>query len=230
MITGWIFFICALIILALMAFWPRQRKEQTMGSREFSARLDELDARLVRSEEVNSFVRSGQMIKAIKIYREDTGASLADARAAVERIEAGLRLGIELRGRRIPEEGMSTQSDALDEEIEHLLIQGKKIEAIKLYRERTDVGLREAKDMVDTLESALLLHGPAFAHTTGATPETPDRVPVVMPPGEEVRRLVLAGDKIRAIKLYRDQTGLGLREAKAAVDLLERSFHGMEQA
>jgi ribosomal protein L7/L12 len=46
---------------------------------------------------------------------------------------------------------------ALDDEAfaAHLLVllaAGQKIEAIKLYRERTGVGLKEAKDAVDALE------------------------------------------------------------------------------
>ncbi|HVF43893.1 MAG TPA: hypothetical protein VM936_12810 [Pyrinomonadaceae bacterium] len=35
---------------------------------------------------------------------------------------------------------------------------------------------------------------------------------------EEVRRLVAAGSLINAIKLYRDRTGCGLKEAKDAVE------------
>ncbi len=36
-----------------------------------------------------------------------------------------------------------------------------------------------------------------------------------------VRRLLAAGDKISAIKQYRELTGLGLKEAKEAVDAME---------
>ncbi|WP_222426625.1 hypothetical protein [Amycolatopsis rhizosphaerae] len=39
-------------------------------------------------------------------------------------------------------------------EIEELLRQGKKIEAIKVYRERTGADLREAKDAVDRMSGA----------------------------------------------------------------------------
>ncbi len=41
----------------------------------------------------------------------------------------------------------------------------------------------------------------------------------------EVRRLLAAGNKIQAIKEVRDQTGLGLKEAKDYVDALERTPH-----
>ena len=37
---------------------------------------------------------------------------------------------------------------------------------------------------------------------------------------DEVKRLVQQGQKIQAIKLYREKTGLGLKEAKDAVDAL----------
>jgi large subunit ribosomal protein L7/L12 len=36
----------------------------------------------------------------------------------------------------------------------------------------------------------------------------------------EVRKLVRSGNIIEAIKLYREQTGVGLREAKDAVDAM----------
>jgi ribosomal protein L7/L12 len=35
-----------------------------------------------------------------------------------------------------------------------------------------------------------------------------------------VREYVMRGDKIRAIKLYREETGCGLREAKNVIDSL----------
>lgn len=50
---------------------------------------------------------------------------------------------------------------------------------------------------------------------SGPTTPTPD-------PNEDVRQLVLQGKKIDAIKLYRERTGLGLKEAKDAVEALAR--------
>jgi ribosomal protein L7/L12 len=45
-----------------------------------------------------------------------------------------------------------------------------------------------------------------------------------------VRRLLLKGDKIQAIKVYRDQTGAPLKDAKAAIDLMEQMLpYGMER-
>ena len=41
--------------------------------------------------QVQTAIFNGQKITAIKIYREDTGASLTDAKAAVEKLEAEWR-------------------------------------------------------------------------------------------------------------------------------------------
>lgn len=48
------------------------------------------------------------------------------------------------------------------------------------------------------------------------------------PPGAnpELVRLIRAGQKIEAIKVYRDATKCGLREAKEAVEALERTLAG----
>lgn len=40
-------------------------------------------------EDIQILLRKGQMIQAIKLYRERTGAGLAEAKAAVERMARG---------------------------------------------------------------------------------------------------------------------------------------------
>lgn len=99
--------------------------------------------------------------------------------------------------------------------IETLLREGRKIEAIKVYRELTGSGLAEAKAAVES---------PDFAPTSAPAPSASSMGavgigdPVVM---EEVARLVRSGNKIEAIKRYREATGLGLAESKAAIDAFE---------
>jgi ribosomal protein L7/L12 len=97
--------------------------------------------------------------------------------------------------------------------VSELLARGNKIGAIKLVREQTGLGLKEAKDYVDALEAG-----------------TAPALPVVSPPApsalsgealeQEARALVERGNKIGAIKLVREQTGLGLKESKDYVDRL----------
>lgn len=53
---------------------------------ELPAELDPAEG----SDEVRRLVRAGQVIQAIKVYREETGVGLAEAKAAVDRIRAQL--------------------------------------------------------------------------------------------------------------------------------------------
>ncbi len=85
---------------------------------------------------------------------------------------------------------------------------GNKIGAIKLCREATGLGLAEAKEWVERLE------------TSPDAPLSPVPEAGALSP---VAELLFAGRKIDAIKLYREQVkpGSGLKEAKEAVEQLE---------
>src|SRR5262245_20800607 len=98
---------------------------------------------------------------------------------------------------------------ALDK-IRTLVKSGQKIEAIKVYREYTGLGLKEAKDAVEALERGGDI-------SVGQTGEACER---------EVIALVANGAKIQAIRLYRERTGAGLKEAKDAVEAMAAK-HGI---
>jgi ribosomal protein L7/L12 len=100
-------------------------------------------------------------------------------------------------------------------EIYRLVGEKKKIQAIKLFRERTGSGLKEAKDVVESVELGNPLPGPsALSFGTESTPvEWEDIIP-------RLRALKREGQTIAAIKLLRSRTGLPLREAKEAMDRL----------
>ncbi|MCY3019047.1 MAG: ribosomal protein L7/L12 [Planctomycetota bacterium] len=95
------------------------------------------------------------------------------------------------------------------------LADGRKIEAIKLYREFAGVGLKEAKDAVERLEAEPDSGPPTDLPASTRIPED----------GWSLIRAALAdGRKIEAIKLYREFTGVGLKEAKDAVGKLEKEL------
>jgi large subunit ribosomal protein L7/L12 len=81
-----------------------------------------------------------------------------------------------------------------------------------------DVDLRELKDRVSRLEATVAsLQGQLAALGSGPAPA------VSAPPADlawlaEVRRLKDSGKLIHAIKAYREHTGVGLKEAKDAVE------------
>jgi dipeptidyl aminopeptidase/acylaminoacyl peptidase/ribosomal protein L7/L12 len=85
-------------------------------------------------------MRQGEKIQAVKLYREQTGIGLAEAKAAVEAIERGS-----------PVSACDSLDGNLEQQILHLMAQGRKIEAIKWHREHTNSGLKEAKDAVEEL-------------------------------------------------------------------------------
>ena len=87
---------------------------------------------------------NGNLIEAIKVYRSHAGASLADAKAAVEAIQCGESAP----ARPVP-------SPAAEQDVASLVRSGRKIEAIKLHREKTGAGLADAKAAVDALERDL---------------------------------------------------------------------------
>ena len=93
-------------------------------------------------------------------------------------------------------------------EVRRLLANNRKIEAIKLYRDHTGAGLKEAKEAVELLEREGRL--PLGDHRDLSNPS------------EEIVSLLEQGRKIEAIKLYREQTGAGLKEAKEAVEEVAR--------
>ena len=91
--------------------------------------------------------------------------------------------------------------------ISALLAGGNKIAAIKRVRELTGMGLKEAKDYVEAMP---ISGAPPNAHV--APPVSADL--------SDVYLLAQQGNKIAAIKRYREMTGVGLKEAKDYVDRL----------
>jgi ribosomal protein L7/L12 len=103
---------------------------------------------------------------------------------------------------------MVTPADPLPARVLAALRLGNSVEAIKLLRESTGLGLKEAKDAIDR-------------HHRAARPKSfEDSTPATSLPAAVVDAL-RQGQKIEAIRLLREQTGLGLAQAKHAVE----TFH-----
>ena len=105
-----------------------------------------------------------------------------------------------------------TAGEAVRQEVGRLLTQDRKLDAIKLMRDKSGLTLAAAKDAVELMEKL-----PASA------PPPPGLVATIRQAQEmsdEVQKLVAKGQKIQAIKLIRERTGMGLKEAKDLVDRL----------
>jgi ribosomal protein L7/L12 len=91
-------------------------------------------------QQIRELLSQGQRLEAVKQYRDRAGVGLQEAREAVQAVadRAGL-----------------SAADAVDADMEaelrELLNQGRKLEAVKLYRQRTGADLLEAKRAVEAL-------------------------------------------------------------------------------
>lgn len=119
--------------------------------------------------------------------------------------------------------------------IRFLVSNNQKIQAVKLFRQFTGVDLKDAKDVIDRLESA----APAPAAPAPAadsqnmssiniqTSDTSDMDSTTIPGYslstnaiDNILMCIAEKQKIAAIKLFRDATHAGLAESKEAIDRL----------
>lgn len=95
-------------------------------------------------QKIVEMLERGQKIDAIRIYREATGVGLAEAKSFVEGLERSLTTG------ELPPEAGGDEP-AHDADLVELLRSGSKLQAIKQYRERHGVGLKEAADAIERM-------------------------------------------------------------------------------
>jgi ribosomal protein L7/L12 len=100
--------------------------------------------------------------------------------------------------------------------IVQLLRDRQQLEAIQFYQSKVGGSIGEAKAAVEAIESGL---------RDASAPLPPASVTSQPFHISQVRDLLEAGNKIGAIKVYRDATGASLREAATAVDGMERQLH-----
>jgi ribosomal protein L7/L12 len=193
---------------------PPMERRPVQGKRE-RPREQRPPASPVTDQRVVALVSAGKTIDAIKLQRELTGDGLKDAKDAVEAVKSPVAAV------RPPQQRELFTAAQLDGALLPLLREGRKIEAIKLLREKTGLGLRESKDHIDALEAKAAAKGPV------ATVRPPPPREIVRPGkiapeqlDEALLPLLREGRKIEAIKLHREQTGLGLRESKNYADAL----------
>lgn len=117
-------------------------------------------------------------------------------------------------------------------EIDALVAADQKISAIKVLREHSGLSLREAKDQIDAwvpsaagaVDSAPVAFTRSGSRAAGAPSyagelTAPELIAHLDPNVRaEIGRLVAADQKIAAIKLLREATGLGLKDSKDAVE------------
>ncbi len=95
-------------------------------------------------DDILNLVATGDYLDAARRLQSRTGISLEQAAAEIERLRASITpLNL----------ATSPVADPITPEIAAAIRAGRKIEAIKLYRQAHGVGLKEAKDAVDAYET-----------------------------------------------------------------------------
>ncbi len=112
------------------------------------------------------------------------------------------------------ERPMTFSAVQLPVDVRAALDRGDVIDAVKLLRDATGLGLAEAKDIIDRHR---LPDSEEEAAPTVAMPRT------LSPAAAEALQ---SGNKIEAIRITRDESGLGLREAKMFVESFESKDAG----
>jgi ribosomal protein L7/L12 len=100
----------------------------------------------------------------------------------------------------------------LESKVRALVRSRKLIEAIKLVREDANIGLKEAKDMVDNIGTGAQSSTSVLASTTFGNAH--------INVDDEALRLLEAGEKVEAIKFVREHKQLSLKDAKEYVERL----------
>jgi ribosomal protein L7/L12 len=98
-------------------------------------------------------------------------------------------------------------------QVRALMARGETIEAIKMLREATGMGLADAKAAVETLNTGSGLN------VLAQSSPPPSQLPAEL--AATVRGLLQRGDKIAAIKLVRERMKLDLKDSKDLVDRFE---------
>jgi ribosomal protein L7/L12 len=146
---------------------------QTGGGLDLNRTLQQ--AKLLK--EVADLARNDKEIEAIKLFRQVTGCGLVEAKTAVDSIRSGNPVQLNqidnhsqsqvLGNTSIPPEKMA--------EIKQFLQSNQKIEAIKVFRQVTHSGLKEAKDEVESMERTWKNSGD-WVQLTGSKEKQPENL------------------------------------------------------
>ncbi|HEY1017024.1 MAG TPA: ribosomal protein L7/L12 [Herpetosiphonaceae bacterium] len=231
--TDWLAAASALLLAFLGLRWAagfaaRRRDAPLTAPRVHPAALSR-----AQQDTLRTLALQGQKIAAIKQLRELTGMGLKDAK---DYVEALAQPGGMPESQSLYPDGFAPErkaglplSRAQEDELRDLVARNQKIEAIKRVREATGLGLKECKDYVENLGNAAAGDYSSSAGGNWPAPAMPGAgwdggqfAPPSLIVEDEARRLMGDSGKISAIKYVREQTGMGLKEAKDYVEELER--------
>lgn len=189
--------ILALVLVAVLL--PRKESQRTEQEAQALKKVPESALKQARQ-----LVREAKPLHATRLLHETSGISLVNANAYVDAFQAA-ELGKLSLGEALTVE--------LACEVRELLVGNERLKAVDLLVSRIGASRPEAMRLVELLTST--------RDNQGWVARKPLPEPVSAEDLHRVREAALAGHKIEAIKLYRELTGAGLKEAKDYVESLE---------
>ena len=152
--TWWILLIAAVIALVFVLAWSARKRRSYVDPTQVT-----IDAAL--AGQVTGLYQQGKKVEAVKLLREQTGLSLADAVTIVEKIASRSKTGPNTGSTTAVRKERASRSDTapstapvdLDTELEvrSLVADGDKATAISLVRARTGWSRSAATEYVDSL-------------------------------------------------------------------------------
>lgn len=120
--------------------------------------------------------------------------------------------------------GAKLEKSELKKSLLRLVQENKTIEAIKLLKNQQNLGLKEAKELIDELKATGNLASKAESRPLIQNSDTGmSHLQIAAKDQLELAQLIRDGQKITAIKILREKTGLGLAEAKELVEKIEKT-------
>lgn len=110
------------------------------------------DPKLVANARIFEATNAGNNIVAIKMHREAFNSDLQTAKEAIETLARNIAESKRPKANEVPENVSTNDAGLTLKKIFTELSAGRKIEAIKLFRESFNTGLKEAKDAVEAME------------------------------------------------------------------------------
>jgi ribosomal protein L7/L12/sugar lactone lactonase YvrE len=110
------------------------------------------------------------------------------------------------------------QQTALKEKLDFVMdaaLMGNKLVAVRALRESFPLTLKQAAELVDAMQRGEQVDLPMLQSLAPTSSQPVSLDPKTM---QQISALVQSGDKINAIKLFRQATGVGLKQAKDAID------------
>jgi ribosomal protein L7/L12 len=149
-VSMWIVLLVASIVILILIGIVIAIQNQQIGRTSRTSFFQEYSADFPKNlqQEILALLQRGRKIEAIKAFRIATNVGLKEAKEAVEAIERGESPHYQ------PPPPIPTAN--WRPQIDEMLRQNRKIEAIKVYRQATNSGLKDAKDAVDAIEKELL--------------------------------------------------------------------------